>query len=90
MLLFANSMKPYEVNKSRQTGVAAAFVETTLETGRIAFDFAELLDKTGLSSIAAKNQLQRLRGRVVRVSRHQAFFLIVESQHRPMGAPPVE
>jgi hypothetical protein len=83
-------MKTYEVNKSRQTGVAAAFVETTLETGRIAFDFSELIEKTGLSRIAAKNQLQRLRGRVVRVSRHQGFFLIVESQHRPMGAPPVE
>lgn len=90
MLLFANHMKTYEVNKCCQTGAAAAFIEATLETGRIAFDFTELLNQTGLSSIAAKNQLQRLRGRVVRVSRHQAFFLIVESQHRPMGAPPVE
>ena len=90
MLLFANVMNTQEVKKCRHTGAAAAFVDATLETGRIAFDFAELLDKTGLSSIAAKNQLQRLRGRVVRVSRHQAFFLIVESQHRPMGAPPAE
>jgi hypothetical protein len=90
MILSANVMNIHEVKKCRQTGAAAAFIEATLETGRIAFDFTELLDKTGLSRIAAKNQLQRLRGRVVRVSRHQAFFLIVEAQHRPMGAPPVE
>lgn len=90
MLLFANVMNTREVKKCRRTGVAAAFIEAILETGRIAFDFAELLDKTGLSRIAAKNQLQRLRGRVVRVSRHQSFFLIIEAQHRPMGAPPVE
>jgi hypothetical protein len=90
MLPYANYMKTNKVNPCRRTGAVAAFVDASLETGRIAFDFTELLDKTGLSRIAAKNQLQRLRGRVVRVSRHQAFFLIVESQHRPMGAPPVE
>jgi hypothetical protein len=90
MVLFANDMNTNKVKKCRHPGVVAAFIEATLETGRVAFDFTELLDKTGLSSIAAKNQLQRLRGRVVRVSLHQAFFLIVESQHRPMGAPPVE
>lgn len=74
----------------RRTGVAAAFVEERLERGLITFDLAELTRQTGLSDVAAKNQLHRLPGRVVRVSPHQAFFLIVESQHRPMGAPPVE
>ncbi|MEI7879915.1 MAG: type IV toxin-antitoxin system AbiEi family antitoxin [bacterium] len=83
-------MKTNVDTKCRRTGAAAAFVENTLETGRITFDLSELVSKTGLSDVAAKNQLQRLRGHIVRVSRHQAFFLIVESQHRPMGAPPVE
>ena len=74
----------------RQTGAAAEFIDGKLEVGRVAFDLADLVSKTGLSEIAARNQLLRLRGRVVRVSRHQAFFLIVEPQHRVMGAPPVE
>ncbi|MEI8241847.1 MAG: type IV toxin-antitoxin system AbiEi family antitoxin [bacterium] len=76
--------------KGYKAGAASAFVEGIAETGRIAFDLAELVNKTGLSVIAATNQLQRLHGRVARVSRHPSFFLIVESQHRSMGAPPVE
>ena len=90
MLLYANVMKTIENQKCRRTGVVSAFLEQTLETGRITFDLAELIEQSGLTAIAAKNQLQRLPGRVIRVSRHQSFFLIVEAQHRPMGAPPVE
>ena len=52
MVLFANIMNTQEVKKCRQTGAAAAFIEATLETGRIAFDFTELLDKTGLLRIS--------------------------------------
>jgi hypothetical protein len=90
MLTYANDMQANGVKLFRRTGAVAAFLDHTLETGRITFNLAELVDKTGLSAIAAKNQLKRLGGSVVRVSRHQSFFLIVESQHRPMGAPPVE
>ena len=90
MLLFANVMNNNERGKLRKTGAVSAFIENIQEAGRITFDLSELVNKTGLSVIAAKNQLQRLRGRIVRVSRHQAFFLIVEPQHRPIGAPPVE
>lgn len=90
MLLYANEMKQNPGQEFRKTHAAAAFVDACLETGRIAFDMTDLVSKTGLSHTAAKNQLQRLRGRVVRVSRRQSFFLIVEAQHRPMGTPPVE
>ena len=39
---------------------------------------------------AAKNQLLRLGGLVVRVSRRQPFFLIVTPEHRVFGGPPIE
>lgn len=90
MLLYANEMNTQLDRKLRRTGAAAAFIEDILETGRITFDLGELVRKTGLSVVAAGNQLQRLHGRVVRIARHQSFFVIVEAQHRPMGAPPVE
>ncbi len=76
--------------KYRQTGAAASFVEALAETGVLTFSLSELVDGTGLSTIAASGQLLRLGERVVRVSPRQPFFLIVESSCRPMGAPPVE
>ena len=90
VLLFANEMMTKNDRKDRRIGAAAAFIEEKLAAGRIAFDLEELVGKTGLSKIAARNQLQRLRGRVVRVSRPHGFFLIVDPQHRAAGAPPVE
>ena len=72
----------------RQKGAAAAFVEDRLAEGRVAFALTELVAETGLSAVAAKNQIQRLRDRVRRVTRPQAFFLIVDAAHRTMGAPP--
>jgi hypothetical protein len=75
--------------KIRRVGVAAAFVEARLAGGRVAFPLADLVKETGLSIIAAKNQLLRLGSLVVRVSRTQQFFLIVSPEHRAMGAPPV-
>lgn len=56
--------------------------------GRVAFSLEELTKKTGLSAIAAKFQLLRLRGTVARVSPRQPFFLIVSPEHRSIGAPP--
>ena len=56
--------------------------------GRVAFSQAELVKDSGLSPIAARFQLLRLRGKVVRVSPRQSFFLIVGPEHRTMGAPP--
>ena len=50
----------------------------------------ELVADTGLSVVAASNQIRRLRDRVRRVTRPQAFFLIVDSAHRAMGAPPLQ
>jgi hypothetical protein len=56
--------------------------------GRVAFSLADLTAESGLSAVAAKYQLLRLRGKVARVSRRQPFFLIVGPEHRAMGAPP--
>ena len=63
--------------KPQQTGSAAAFIDAQLAAGRVAFPLAALIKETGLSVIAAKNQLRRLGNQVVRVSRLQQFFLIV-------------
>jgi hypothetical protein len=73
---------------ARQRGAALAFVEARLALGRAAFSMAALMKETGLTAAAAKQQLQRLRSRVVRVTERQPFFLIVGPEHRSMGAPP--
>ena len=59
-----------------------------LALGRVAFSLDDLQKESGLSVIAAKFQLLRLRGKVIRVSRRQPFFLIVGPEHRSMGALP--
>lgn len=74
--------------KPRQIGAAKAFVDARLGLGRVAFSLAEFMEASGLSAIAAKFQLLRLRGEVVKISRRQAFYLIVTPEHRSMGAPP--
>jgi hypothetical protein len=73
---------------SRLIGAAEAFIEARLALGRVAFSLEELTKESGLSAIAAKFQLLRLRGKVARVSPRQPFFLIVSPEHRNMGAPP--
>jgi hypothetical protein len=72
----------------RRIGAAEAFVDERLALGRVAFSLVELMKESGLSAIASKNQLLRLRGKVVRISPRQLFFLIVGPEHRGMGAPP--
>lgn len=64
------------------------FIEKRLASGRVAFSLADLVKETGLSPIAAKNQLLRLGHRVVRVSRMHQFFVIVSPEHQAIGAPP--
>lgn len=73
--------------QTRLTGAAAKFIDARLAAGRAAFPLNDLVEETGLSIIAARNQLLRLVSRVVRVSRWQQFFLIVRPEHRAMGAP---
>ncbi len=70
----------------RRAGAAASFVDAQLASGRVAFPLRDLMSETGLSIVAARNQLLRLRPLVVRVSKE--FFLIVGPEHRAMGAPP--
>ncbi|MEI6341773.1 MAG: type IV toxin-antitoxin system AbiEi family antitoxin [Verrucomicrobiota bacterium] len=83
-------MKTKLPNQSRrQTGAAAAFVESQLAVGRVGFSLEGLVAETGLSRIAARFQLLRLGPKVVRVSPRQSFFLIVGPEHRSLGAPPV-
>ncbi len=74
--------------KPRLTGAAAKFIDARLAAGYVAFSLSELVEETGLSIIAARNQLLRLVSRIVRVSRTQQFFLIVAPEHRAMGTPP--
>lgn len=74
--------------ETRLIGAADAFVEARMALGRVAFSLEELTQESGLSAIAAKFQLLRLRGKVVRVSPRQPFYLIVSPEHRRLGAPP--
>lgn len=73
---------------SRLIGAAEAFIDRRLALGRVAFSLAELANESGLSDIAARFQLLRLRGKVIRVSPRQPFYLIVSPEHRSLGAPP--
>jgi hypothetical protein len=74
--------------EGRRMGAAKAFIESQLAVGRVAFSLSNLMKASGLSEIAAKRQLSRLPGNVVRISARQPFFLIVTPEHRSFGAPP--
>jgi hypothetical protein len=74
-----------ELNSS-SIGAANRFIHAKLATGFASFSLEALTDNTGLSVIAAKNQLLRLKGRPVRVSPRQQYFLIVQPAHRAVGA----
>ena len=76
-------------NQERLPGAAAGFIDARVAAGRVAFPMADLIRETGLSATAAKFQLLRLGGQVVRVTRQHGFFLIVTPEHRLQGAPPV-
>ena len=84
----AMKRKPSPAQSPRRIGAADAFVDDRLALGRVAFSLSELTKAKGLSPIAAKFQLLRLRGKIVRVSPRQPFFLIVGPEHRALGAPP--
>jgi hypothetical protein len=72
----------------RRVRAAEAFIDRRLALGRVAFSLADLMKETELSAVAARFQLLRLHGKIVRVSPRQPFFLIVGPEHRAMGAPP--
>lgn len=80
--------KPKHSHDNRRIGAAEAFIDKRLAMGRVAFSLEKLTEESGLSAIAARFQLLRLRGKVVRVSPRQPFFLIVSPEHRSIGAPP--
>ena len=82
-------MKENQPTKPRRSGAAAAFLETRLAAGRVAFSLADLVKETGLSVTAARNQLLRLGHHVARVSRMHQFFVIVGPEHMAIGSPPV-
>jgi hypothetical protein len=79
-----------KVAKPYLTGAAAWFVDEKLASGFASFSLNELTAKTGLSNVAARNQLLRLGDRIIRVTPRQQFFLIVTPEHRAIGAPPVD
>jgi hypothetical protein len=72
----------------RRSGAAEAFCDARLAVGRVTLALSDLVKTSGLSPLAAKRQLSRLRGKVVRISPRQPFYLIVSPEHRSMGAPP--
>jgi len=71
-----------------QTGAADTFCDARLAAGHVTLALADLIKATGLSAIAARWQLSRLRGKVARISPRQPFYLIVSPEHRAAGAPP--
>jgi predicted transcriptional regulator of viral defense system len=71
-----------------RAGAAGAFVTGVRTHGRVSFALDELTRSTGLSTLAARRQLSRLGGDVVRVAKRQEYFLVVDPEHRAMGAPP--
>jgi hypothetical protein len=80
--------KAKSTSKARHSGAAEAFCDARLALGRVTLALSDLVKASGLSALAAKRQLSRLRSKVVRVSPRQPFFLIVSPEHRSMGAPP--
>lgn len=74
--------------EKRNVSAALHFVVACQSAGKIAFTMKELSSATSLSSVAAWEQLKRLKGQVVRISPRQDFFLIVSPDQLPMGAPP--
>jgi hypothetical protein len=77
-------------SKSYLTGASRSFIDAKLAGGVDSFSLSEMTEKTGLSVVAAKNQLLRLKNAVTRVSPRQQYFLIIQPEHRSIGAPPVE
>ncbi len=71
-------------------GVAKRFIEDRLAVGMVSFSMDDLTKSTGLSEIAARNQLLHLGESIKRVTPRQAFFLIVTPEHRAFGIPPVD
>lgn len=74
--------------KLRQRGAADAFCDARLALGRVSLVLSDLVKTSGLSAMAAKRQLSRLRGKAIRVSPRHPFYLIVSPEHRSLGAPP--
>jgi hypothetical protein len=81
--------KARNASKIRRSGAAEAFCDARLALGRVTLALSDLVKASGLSPLAAKRQLSRLRGKVIRISPRQSFYLIVSPEHRSMGAPPV-
>ena len=80
--------EPETRSSAPNEGAALRFVESLLRLGQVTFNLGDLVERTGLSRIAARHQLLRLGDRVVRVAPRQEFFLIVSPEHQAIGAPP--
>lgn len=74
----------------RKDGAARSFVEQRQSSGYVSFSLDMLMAETGLSRIAARNQLLRLEDCLVRPSPRLPFFLIVPLEYRSLGAPPID
>jgi len=73
---------------TRQVGVAARYVDEVASRGRASFTLADLCAATGLSHKAARDQIDHLENRAVRITPRKDFFVIVRPEQRAIGAPP--
>jgi len=80
--------KSKKVPARRQISAAEALCDARLSLGHVTLALDDLMKESGLSAIAARWQLTRLRDKVIRVAPRQPFYLIVSPEHRSMGAPP--
>ena len=83
----ANEIIGGVAEKHRLVGAAVRFIDARLGVGLVAFALSDLVRETGLSVIAARNQLLRLGKKVTRDSRRQQFFLVIGREHRAMSVP---
>jgi len=78
------------ITDKKKYGTTKNFIESKLANGLVSFSHSELMDSVGLSSIAAYWQIRRQKDYVIKITSRQPFYLIVQPEHRIIGAPPVE
>lgn len=73
----------------RSRGVVARLLDESQSRGVLVVSVEELARSAGLSTLAVRRQLERLRQLVARLPGRPSTFLVVPPEHRARGAPPV-
>lgn len=74
---------------ARRRGLVGRLLDESQSRGVLVVSVDELASTAGLSALAVRRQLERLRQRVVRLPGRPSTFLLVSPEHRARGAPPV-